>query len=124
MALLSSNVLSLCMSPIVILSLQKAPEVISPPPNEKKGGTVDLCDSVQKEESEWFTISPNHTAHLCASGVLVAMETQVCCIRYQAQYLQLGGDVFNMVLIVCGVVLYSVKCVCSLSYVCGHMTVT
>ena len=67
MALLSSNVLSLCMSPIVILSLQKAPEVISPPPNEKKGGTVDLCDSVQKRVSG----SPSHltTLHICVQVV-------------------------------------------------------
>ena len=38
--------------------LQKAPEVASPPASEKKPGTVDLCESVQKRVSNTLHHTP------------------------------------------------------------------
>lgn len=48
-----------------VTPLQKAPEVVSPPSSEKKPGTVDLCESVQKSVSDYRVLHTISTLPAC-----------------------------------------------------------
>ena len=63
-----------------VTPLQKAPEVVSPPSSEKKPGTVDLCESVQKSVSDYRVLHTITTLPVGEKELMMGVGCGgVCC---------------------------------------------